>query len=57
VAVKFGLYHFKKTLIATERRVFGPEREEITGGLIILHNEELHNFYSLLEALQNDQIN
>jgi hypothetical protein len=29
------------------RRVFGSKRDEVTGGLRKLHNEELHNFYSL----------
>jgi hypothetical protein len=28
------------------RRIFGPKRDEVTGGLRILHNEELHNVYS-----------
>jgi hypothetical protein len=28
------------------RRVFGPKRNEVTGGWRELHNEELHNFYS-----------
>jgi hypothetical protein len=27
------------------RRIFGPEREELTGGWRKLHNEELHNMY------------
>jgi hypothetical protein len=27
------------------RRIFGPKREEVTGGMRKLHNEELHNFY------------
>jgi hypothetical protein len=27
------------------RRVFGPKRDEVTGGLIKLHNEELHDLY------------
>jgi hypothetical protein len=29
------------------RRVFGPKREEVTGGWRKLHNEELHNLYFL----------
>jgi hypothetical protein len=29
------------------RRIFGPERDEVTGGWRKLHNEELHNLYSL----------
>jgi hypothetical protein len=27
------------------RRIFGPERDEVTGGWRKLHNEELHNLY------------
>jgi hypothetical protein len=27
------------------RRIFGPKRDEVTGGWIKLHNEELHNLY------------
>jgi hypothetical protein len=29
------------------RRIFGPKRDEVTGGLGNLHNEELHNLHSL----------
>jgi hypothetical protein len=28
------------------RRIFGPKRDEVTGGLKKLHNEELHGSYS-----------
>jgi hypothetical protein len=28
------------------RRIFGPNRDEVTGGWIKLHNEELHKLYS-----------
>jgi hypothetical protein len=28
------------------RRIFGPKRDEVTGGLRKLHNEELHSVYS-----------
>jgi hypothetical protein len=28
------------------RRIFGPKRDEVTGGWRKLHNEELRNFYS-----------
>jgi hypothetical protein len=28
------------------RRIFGPKREEVEGGLRRLHNEELHNLYT-----------
>jgi hypothetical protein len=29
-----------------QRRMFGPKRNEMTGGWRKLHNEELHNLYS-----------
>jgi hypothetical protein len=29
------------------RRIFGPKRDEVTGGWRKLHIEELHNLYSL----------
>jgi hypothetical protein len=29
------------------RKIFGPKREEVRGEWRKLHNEELHNFYSL----------
>jgi hypothetical protein len=28
------------------RRIFGPKRDEVSGGWRKLHNEELHNLYS-----------
>jgi hypothetical protein len=28
------------------RKIFGPKREEVTGGWRKLNNEELHNLYS-----------
>jgi hypothetical protein len=28
------------------RRIFGPKRDEVTGGWRELHNEKLHNLYS-----------
>jgi hypothetical protein len=28
------------------RRIFGPKRDEVTGGWKKLHNEDLHNLYS-----------
>jgi hypothetical protein len=28
------------------RRIFGPKRDEMTGGWRNLYNEELHNLYS-----------
>jgi hypothetical protein len=29
------------------RRIFGPKRDRVTGGWRKLHNEDLHNLYSL----------
>jgi hypothetical protein len=29
-----------------EYRIFGPKRDEVTGGWRKLHNEELHNLYA-----------
>jgi hypothetical protein len=34
------------------RRIFGPKRDEVTGGWRELHNEELHNFYSLRSIIR-----
>jgi hypothetical protein len=28
------------------KRIFGPKRDEVTGGWRKLHNDELHNLYS-----------
>jgi hypothetical protein len=33
------------------RRIFGPKRDEVTGGCRKLHNEELHNLYSFLNII------
>jgi hypothetical protein len=33
------------------RRIFGPKRDEMTGGLRKLHNEELRDLYSLPSIL------
>jgi hypothetical protein len=37
------------------RRIFGPKRDEVTGDWTKLHNEELHNLYSLPNNY-NDQV-
>jgi hypothetical protein len=34
------------------RRVFGPERDEVTGGWRKLHNEDLHNLYPSLSIIR-----
>jgi hypothetical protein len=33
------------------RRIFGPKREEVMGGWRRLHNEDLHNLYTSLNAV------
>jgi hypothetical protein len=33
-------------------RIFVPERDEVTGGWRILHNEELHSLYSSLSIIR-----
>jgi hypothetical protein len=38
------------------RRIFGPKRDEVTGDWRKLHNEELHNLYSLPNIILNDQV-
>jgi hypothetical protein len=37
------LYHNQNRVI---RRIFGPKRDEVTGGWRKLHNEEMHGLYS-----------
>jgi hypothetical protein len=32
------------------RRIFGRKRDELTGGWRKLHNEELHNLYSMIKS-------
>jgi hypothetical protein len=34
------------------RRIYGPKREEVTRGWRKVHNEELHNFYSLVTSMR-----
>jgi hypothetical protein len=34
------------------RRIFGPKRDEVTGGWRKLHNEKLHNLYSSLGKIR-----
>jgi hypothetical protein len=34
------------------RRIFGPKRDEVTGGWRKLHNVELHNLYSLPNIIE-----
>jgi hypothetical protein len=39
-------------LIRVLRRIFGSKREEVAGGWIRLHNEELHNRYASLNIIR-----
>jgi hypothetical protein len=34
------------------RTLFGPKRDEVTGGWRKLHNEELHNLYSSPDVIR-----
>jgi hypothetical protein len=38
-------------LATIQSRIFGPKRDEMTGGWRKLHNEELHNLYSLTSII------
>jgi hypothetical protein len=38
------------------RRIFGPKRDEVTGGWRKLHNEELHNLYSSPSIIRMDRV-
>jgi hypothetical protein len=38
------------------RRIFGPKNEEVLGGWIRLHSEQLHNLYSSLNIYYSGQI-
>jgi hypothetical protein len=37
------------------RRIFGPKRDEVTGGWRKLHNEELHGLCSSPSIVKGDQ--
>jgi hypothetical protein len=43
---EYRLRVFEKRVL----RIFGPKRDEVTGGWRKLHNEELHNLYSLIKS-------
>jgi hypothetical protein len=38
------------------RRIFGPKRDKVTGGWRKLHNEELHNLYSLPSIVTTQKV-
>jgi hypothetical protein len=40
------MFHSFFEFCGLARRILGPKRDEVTGGLRKLHNEELHNLYS-----------
>jgi hypothetical protein len=35
-------------------RIFGPKRDEVTGGWRKLYNEELHNLYSSSQVMEDE---
>jgi hypothetical protein len=37
------------------RRIFGPKRDDVTGGWRKLHKGELHNLYSLINRMINSR--
>jgi hypothetical protein len=39
------------------RRIFGPKRDQVTGGWRKLHNEELHDLYSLPSIIRRIKVN
>jgi hypothetical protein len=43
ISIKIVIKVFENRVL---RRIFGPKRDEVTGGWRKLHNEELHNLYS-----------
>jgi hypothetical protein len=42
-----GVHRLKVFENRVLRRIYGPKRDKVTGGWRKLHNEELHNLYSL----------
>jgi hypothetical protein len=41
------------------RRIFGPKRNEVIGGLRKLHDEELHNLYcspSIIRIIKSESV-
>jgi hypothetical protein len=50
---KHRLRVFEKRVL---RRIFGPKRDEVTGGWRKLHNEELHGLYSSPDQSKEDEM-
>jgi hypothetical protein len=51
--------HRLKTFEKRVLKIFGPKRDEVTGGWRKLNNEELHNLYSLpsiIRIIKKDEI-
>jgi hypothetical protein len=44
-----GVLHSER--VFENRMLFGPKRDEVTGGWRKLHNEELHDLYSTLNII------
>jgi hypothetical protein len=44
--LSFTLREEHRLRVFENRRIFGPKRDEVTGGWRKLHNEELHGLYS-----------
>jgi hypothetical protein len=38
------------------RRIFGPKRDEVTGGWRKLHNEELHNLHTSPNEIKEEEM-
>jgi hypothetical protein len=38
------------------RRIFGPNRDEVTGGWRKLHNVELRNLYRMIKLVKEDEV-
>jgi hypothetical protein len=38
------------------RGIFGPKREEVTGGWRNLHNEDLHNFIIIFKMIKSGRM-
>jgi hypothetical protein len=43
---------FLVSMMRVLRRIFGPKRDEVIRGWRKLHNEELHNLYSLPSVIR-----
>jgi hypothetical protein len=57
---QFSKFYYRNALRVFEnrvlRKIFGPKRDEVTGGWINLHGVELHNFPLFTKHYISDQI-